>query len=62
MYINVHFHTKMCKNVIQVYENVIQVYIFAHKNKGVQKGGKCSAMSFNPRKRPAAICRMKFRS
>ena len=57
MYINVHFHTKMCKNVIQVYENVIQVYIFAHKNKGVQKGGKCSAMYFNLYSTfPSAIC------
>ena len=47
----------MCKNVIQVYENVIQVYIFAHKNKGVQKGGKCSAMYFNLYSTfPSAIC------
>ena len=54
---NVHFHMKMCKNVIQVYENVIPVYIFAHKNKGVQKGGKCSAMYFNLYSTfPSAIC------
>ena len=32
--------TKMFKNVISVYENVHPVYIFAHKNKGVQKGGQ----------------------
>ena len=47
----------MCKNVIQVYENVIPVYIFVHQDQGVQKGGKCSAMYFNLYSTfPVAIC------
>ena len=49
--------TKMLSYVIQVFQNVIQVYIFAHKNKGVQKRGKCSAMYFNLYSTfPSAIC------